>query len=209
MSPALCLTACHHSPHLNLVSSSSMDHKHGSCGQHEPWTIHLTWPALTAQITDINMASWASMDHRSISRELNPESEPFFTLDILLLFRVRVIMCLGSGPMRASGCYTPFFPWCQLPCWHPGHNHCASSHQAHLGPALSSPCNRASSISTGSIGSSTLGWVQRWPSEWWQGWGNLVIAQVYQWPEDQSCSSGMWSFVLCSHNPMPVSMVFK
>lgn len=156
MSPALWLTACHHSPHLNLVSSSSMDHKHGSCRQHEPWTIHLTWPTLAAQITDINMASWASMDHRSLSRGLNPENEPFFTLDILLLFRVRVIMCLGSGPMWASGCYTHSFLGAS---WHPGHNHCASSQQAHLGPALSSPCNRASSISTGSIGSSTLGWV--------------------------------------------------
>lgn len=49
-----------------------------------------------AQIADINMVSRGSMDHESLSRRLNPEDESFFVLDILLLFRVRVMVGFSS-----------------------------------------------------------------------------------------------------------------
>lgn len=54
------------------------------------------WPMAAAQIMNINtvsidMVSGNSMDHRSVSRRLNAENEPFFISDILLLIRVSVI----------------------------------------------------------------------------------------------------------------------
>lgn len=45
---------------------------------------------------DINMVTSSSTDHRSLLRRLNPESEPFFISDILLLLRVGVILWLDS-----------------------------------------------------------------------------------------------------------------
>ena len=51
---------------------------------------------MAAWILDINLVSGGSMDYRSLSRKLNLENEPFFTLDILLLLRVRVILQLDS-----------------------------------------------------------------------------------------------------------------
>lgn len=53
------------------------------------------WPLATAQIMNISRVSGDSMDHRSLSKRLNPENEPFFISAILLL-RVRVITWLGS-----------------------------------------------------------------------------------------------------------------
>lgn len=56
---------------------------------------------------------WLTDPYRSLSRKLNPENEPFFILDILLL-RVRVIIQLGS----ISGGRAPPCPWYQQICHH-------------------------------------------------------------------------------------------
>lgn len=43
-----------------------------------------------AQIMNIDVASGCSTDHKSLSGKLNPEKEPFFITDSLLLLRVMV-----------------------------------------------------------------------------------------------------------------------
>lgn len=59
-----------------------MDHGH----QYSLWRPHRSY----------NMVSSSSVDHGGLSRRVNLENESFFTLDILLLLRVRVILWLGS-----------------------------------------------------------------------------------------------------------------
>lgn len=46
--------------------------------------------------TDTNMASRSSMNHGGLSRESNPENEPFFISDILSLLKIKVVMRLGG-----------------------------------------------------------------------------------------------------------------
>jgi hypothetical protein len=45
---------------------------------------------------DSNMASSGTKDHGELSRRLNPESEPFFILDVFLLLRAWMNTKLGS-----------------------------------------------------------------------------------------------------------------
>ncbi|XP_076427650.1 uncharacterized protein LOC143273156 [Peromyscus maniculatus bairdii] len=78
---------------INVVSGSRSDHGHQHGFQ---WDI--TWFRVAAWITDINMVSSSSMDHCSLLR-LNPENEPFFIPDSLLVLKVRVMVWLG----RVSG----------------------------------------------------------------------------------------------------------
>lgn len=72
--------------HFNLVFACRTDHRTE------------TWPAAAAQIT--GMASGGSMDHRSLSRRLNPENA-LFILDILC--RVKVILQLGTRFFPGQG----------------------------------------------------------------------------------------------------------
>lgn len=83
-----------------MVSCSGPGPQHVLWEQHGPWTstgLHhghqysLWWPHRSH-----SMVSSSSMDHGGLSTRFNPENESFFTLDILLFLRVRVILWLGS-----------------------------------------------------------------------------------------------------------------
>lgn len=74
--------------------------------QHRLWTS--SWPLqdvswtitrflAAAQVIDINTVSGGIKYHRSLSKRFNPENEPFFISDTLLLLRVKVMSC-WTGP---------------------------------------------------------------------------------------------------------------
>lgn len=78
---------------INVASGGSTDHEH----QHGVWKEHGSQTSALAAvwITDITVVSGSSMNYGSLMRRLNPESEPFFISDILLL-RFRMIVKLSS-----------------------------------------------------------------------------------------------------------------
>lgn len=68
--------------------------------QHRSWTFTRSLQDVflaAAQAIDTNMVSGGIKYHRSLSKRFNPENEPFFISDILLLIGVKVMSC-WTGP---------------------------------------------------------------------------------------------------------------